>query len=91
MNPIHSSLTLLISQPIAKYGDVTNTSWIDPAWNVWSDQKTGAAVGYIPQNGFAVTFGNPLCEPKQIPDVVSAYLHFLSRQEAEVCLVLRRR
>jgi len=65
-------------QLIAKYGDATNTSWIDPAWSVWRDPTTGAAVGYIPQNGFAVTFGNPLCEPKQIPAVVGAYLNFLS-------------
>ena len=81
MNLIHSSLIVLPSQLIAKYGDATNTSWIDPAWTVWRDHKTGAAVGYIPQNGFAVTFGNPLCEPKQIPDVVRAYLHFLSHEK----------
>jgi lysylphosphatidylglycerol synthetase-like protein (DUF2156 family) len=64
-------------QLIAKYGDATNTSWLDPAWTVWRDPKTGAAVGYIPHNGFGVTFGNPLCEPKQIPWVVKAYIRYL--------------
>ena len=64
-------------QLIAKYGDATNTSWVDPAWTVWRDAATGAAVGYIPSGRFAVVFGNPLCEPSQIPRVVSAFLSFL--------------
>lgn len=62
---------------IAKYGDATNTSWLDPAWKVWRHSRTGAAVGYIPQNGFGVTFGNPLCEPGQLNEVIKAYLHHL--------------
>lgn len=64
---------------IAKYGDATNTSWLDPAWTVWRHTETGAAVGYIPQNGFAATFGSPLCEKDQIPRVVKAYLKELDR------------
>ncbi|TFK49883.1 aspartyl-tRNA synthetase, cytoplasmic [Heliocybe sulcata] len=62
---------------IAKYGDATNTSWVDPAWTVWRHEVTGGAVGYIAAEGYAVSFGNPLCEPDQIPQVVRAYLHFL--------------
>ncbi|KAJ3486884.1 hypothetical protein NLI96_g3934 [Meripilus lineatus] len=62
---------------IAKYGDATNTSWTDPAWTVWRDTSTGAAVGYIPQGDYAVIFGNPLCDPKQIPRVVKAFLTHL--------------
>ncbi|KAI0737608.1 aspartyl-tRNA synthetase cytoplasmic [Daedaleopsis nitida] len=65
---------------IARYGDATNTSWTDPAWSVWRDRATGAAVGYIPQDGFAVTFGNPLCAPEQIPRVVKAYLAFVHEE-----------
>jgi lysylphosphatidylglycerol synthetase-like protein (DUF2156 family) len=53
---------------------------VDPAWNVWRDKQTGAAVGFIPSNGYAVTFGNPLCEHKQIPQVVNAYLHHLETE-----------
>ncbi|TFK46077.1 aspartyl-tRNA synthetase, cytoplasmic [Heliocybe sulcata] len=66
---------------IAKYGDGTNTSWTDPAWTVWRDEKTGAAVGYIPNSGFAIAFGNPLCEAKQIPQVVQAYLSSLQQSK----------
>ncbi|KAI0940651.1 hypothetical protein AcW1_003792 [Taiwanofungus camphoratus] len=65
---------------IAKCGDATNTSWIDPAWTVWRDAKTGGAVGYIPQGGFAVTFGNPLCELKQIRGVAEAFLAHVQQQ-----------
>ncbi|KAH9830768.1 aspartyl-tRNA synthetase, cytoplasmic [Rhodofomes roseus] len=62
---------------VAKYGDSTNTSWIDPSWTVWRDLRTGAAVGYIPQNGFAVAFGDPLCDQKQTPGVIERYLKFV--------------
>ncbi|TBU26483.1 aspartyl-tRNA synthetase, cytoplasmic [Dichomitus squalens] len=65
---------------IAKYGDATNTSWVDPSWTIWRDKATGAAVGYIPQNGFAVIFGNPLCEVDQIPRVAKAFLAFLQEE-----------
>jgi ergosteryl-3beta-O-L-aspartate synthase len=54
---------------------------VDPAWKVWRDENTGAAVGYVPVNGYAVTFGNPLCEVKQIPQVVNAYLKFLEHEK----------
>ena len=37
-------------------------------------------MGYIPQNGFAVTFGSPLCERDQIPRVAKAYLRELARR-----------
>ncbi|KAI0782115.1 aspartyl-tRNA synthetase, cytoplasmic [Abortiporus biennis] len=66
---------------IAKYGDATNTSWVDPAWTIWRDQTTGAAVGYIPEHGFAVIFGSPLCEPNQIPRVVRSFLAYLESIE----------
>ncbi|KAF8578496.1 aspartyl-tRNA synthetase, cytoplasmic [Ramaria rubella] len=66
---------------IAKYGDATNTSWVDPAWTVWRHPETGAAVAYIPGDGYAVTFGNPLCEPDQIPRVVRAYLAYVTEEK----------
>lgn len=70
----------LFVQLIARYGDATNTSWVDPAWTVWRDQATGAAVGYIASGHFAVIFGNPLCEPNQTPRVVRAFLSFLANE-----------
>ncbi|PCH43826.1 aspartyl-tRNA synthetase [Wolfiporia cocos MD-104 SS10] len=65
---------------IAKYGDSTSTSWIDPSWSVWRDRATGAAVGYIPQGDFAVAFGNPLCEHKQMMGVIRAFLQYVHEQ-----------
>jgi aspartyl-tRNA synthetase len=54
---------------------------VDPAWTVWRDQNSGAAVGYVPVNGYAITFGNPLCEKHQIPQVCGAYLRFLDHEK----------
>ncbi|EKM56863.1 uncharacterized protein PHACADRAFT_118899 [Phanerochaete carnosa HHB-10118-sp] len=69
---------------IARYGDATNTSWVDPAWTVWRDDATGAAIGYIQQGHFAVIFGKPLCEPNQIPRVVKAFLAFLRSPQMDL-------
>ena len=44
---------------------------------MWRDKATGGAVGYIPQDGFAVIFGNPLCSADQIPRVIKAFLAYL--------------
>ena len=65
------------------------------------DDATGSAVGYILSNGFAVNFGNTLCELKQISRVVWALFQYLSSdginlkpiwccvdKEIEKCLVV---
>ena len=48
---------------------------------MWRHSETGAAVAYIPEDGFAVTFGNPLCELDQIPRVVRAYLTHIKEEQ----------
>ncbi len=53
---------------------------MDPAWNIWRDKATAAAVGYIPQNSFAVIFGSPLCPAEQIPRVAKAFLAFVHEE-----------
>lgn len=70
-----------LSKLIAAYGDATNTSWLDPFWTVWRDPKTGAAVGYVQENKFAITFGNPLCDPKHMSRVVRSYLHYVQDEK----------
>ena len=42
-------------QLIAKYGDATNTSWVDPAWTIWRDKATGAVVSTFPLNNLPLT------------------------------------
>lgn len=42
--------------------------------------RTGAAVGYLAQNGFAVTFGDPLCDEKQMAGVIDRYLQFVHHE-----------
>lgn len=36
---------------IAKYGDSTSTAWTDAAYEVWRDEASGAAIGFVPGNG----------------------------------------
>lgn len=66
-------------QLIAKYGDATNTSWLDPAWEVWRHDLTGGAAGYIAESGYAVTFGNPLCAPDRLSQLIKAYIKHVKR------------
>jgi len=70
-----------LSKLVAAYGDSTNTIWLDPFWTVWRDQKTGAAVGYVQENKFAITFGNPLCDPRHMSQVVRSYLHYIQDEK----------
>lgn len=62
---------------IANYGDATNTSWLDERYTVWRDVTTGAAVGYAQESGYALIMGDPLCDPRQFPTVIRAFLRYL--------------
>ncbi|KAN0086902.1 hypothetical protein V8E54_000590 [Elaphomyces granulatus] len=65
---------------IANYGDATSTSWLDDRYRIWRDQTTGAAVSYIPINGFSIIPGEPLCDPSQFSYVIHQFLIWLRRQ-----------
>ncbi|KAI1482328.1 aspartyl-tRNA synthetase [Daldinia eschscholtzii] len=66
---------------IVNYGDATNTAWLDERYKVWRDTETGAAVGYAEENGYAMIMGNPLCDPRQYPIVISSFLKYLKKSE----------
>jgi hypothetical protein len=65
---------------IANYGDATNTSWMDERFQVWRDEKTGAAIAYVSTHDRAIVAGNPLCDTSQFEDVISAFLIWLRRE-----------
>ncbi|KAI2621193.1 aspartyl-tRNA synthetase [Hypoxylon sp. NC1633] len=70
-----------LDELIANYGDATNTSWLDDRYKVWRDPETGAAVGYAEENGYAMIMGNPLCDARQYPMVISSFLKHLKNSE----------
>lgn len=65
---------------IANYGDATNTSWMDQRYKIWRDEKTGAAISYVPTNDRAICAGNPLCDQRQFEDVITAFLQWLRHE-----------
>jgi nondiscriminating aspartyl-tRNA synthetase len=69
-----------IEQLIANYGDATNTSWLEPRTEIWRDDFTGAAVGFVPQDGFAITVGDPLCHPSQYLKTMTGYLKYIKKE-----------
>ncbi|KAI0204829.1 hypothetical protein F4808DRAFT_412287 [Astrocystis sublimbata] len=70
-----------LEELIVNYGDATNTSWLDDRYKVWRDTDTGAAIGYAEENGYALIMGNPLCDPRQYPVVIGAFLKYLKKSE----------
>ena len=66
---------------IANYGDASNTSWLEPRFEVYREPHTGAAVGFVPHQGFAITIGDPLCHESQYPKVMAAYLRFIKKEQ----------
>ena len=64
---------------IANYGDASNTSWLDDRYQIWRHESTGAAIGYVPMDHYAIVIGEPLCDKSQKPMVINAFLHWLKK------------
>lgn len=65
-----------IEKLIANYGDASNTSWLDDRFELWR-HPSGAAVGYVRQDKFAMMTGDPLCDPSQYKEVCAAFVKFV--------------
>ncbi|KAH8119712.1 hypothetical protein DFH11DRAFT_473 [Phellopilus nigrolimitatus] len=69
---------------IVKYGDSSNTTWVEEKFDVWRHPPTGAAVGYAfasdAGHDYCIIWGNPLCAPEQLPAVVDAFLTWVDQQ-----------
>ena len=66
---------------IANYGDASNTSWLEPKFEIWRDAGTGAAVGFVPHGqGFAITIGDPLCHQSQYAKVAGNYIRYIKKE-----------
>jgi nondiscriminating aspartyl-tRNA synthetase len=73
--PIVDGKMPALEKLIANYGDASNTSWLDERFEVWR-HSSGAAVGYVPQEKFAMVTGDPLCDKKQYKEVCTAFVKF---------------
>jgi aspartyl-tRNA synthetase len=69
-----------IEKLIANYGDATNTSWLEPRTEIWRDETTGAAVGFVPIDGYAITVGDPLCHSSQYVKTMTGYLRYIKKE-----------
>jgi nondiscriminating aspartyl-tRNA synthetase len=69
-----------VEKLIANYGDATNTSWLEPRTEIWRDDYTGAAVGFVPVDGYAITVGDPLCHQSQYMKTMTAYLKYIKKE-----------
>ena len=65
---------------IANYGDASNTSWLEPKFEIWRDANTGAAVGFVPHEGFAITIGDPLCHQSQYTKTMGGYIRYIKKE-----------
>jgi len=71
---------------IARYGDSSNTTWVEDKFEVWRHPTMGAAVGYAvsadddKKDTFCVIWGNPLCEEEKFPEVIHAFLDFVKQK-----------
>lgn len=53
---------------------------LDPNWEVWRDEKTGAATGFKQSEGYALCWGRPLCDDSQLKEVVENFLHYIKKE-----------
>jgi nondiscriminating aspartyl-tRNA synthetase len=82
-SPAYKGRLQPLEKLIANYGDAANTSWLDPRYRVWRHPMTGAAQGYVINNNYLISVGNPLCDKSQLPQVVSAYLNYLKEEHRD--------
>lgn len=76
MKPLRDGQMPPIEKLIANYGDASNTSWLDDRFQIWR-HASGAAVGYVKQDKFAMVTGDPLCDKSQYKDVCAAFVKFV--------------
>ncbi|KAF4447134.1 hypothetical protein F53441_9279 [Fusarium austroafricanum] len=75
--PHHADTPPPIEKLIANYGDATNTSWLDERFQIWR-HSTGAAIGWVQQNKFAMITGDPLCDRSQYSQVIRDFIHHVT-------------
>ncbi|KAG5943635.1 hypothetical protein E4U59_000186 [Claviceps monticola] len=73
MKPLRDGEMPPVEKLIANYGDASNTSWLDERFQIWR-HASGAAIGYVKQDKFAMVTGDPLCDASQYKEVCSAFL-----------------
>lgn len=64
---------------VASYGDAANTVLTDPGWEVWRDSVTGAGQGFKESEGYALCWGRPLCDDKQLRGVIERFVEHLKK------------
>lgn len=64
---------------IARYGDATNTSWLDDRFEIWRSKADCGAIGYVRQKKFVMITGNPLCDESQYSSMIDDFLQFVKR------------
>ena len=80
-NPQTNASLPSLEDLIAKYGDSSNTTWIEDKFQIWRHDPTGAAIGYAPSDhDYCIIWGNPLCERSQYPEVVDAFLRWMEEK-----------
>ena len=67
---------------IANYGDASNTSWLEPRTQIWRDEFTGAAVGWVPQDSFAIIVGDPLCHASQYVKTIAGFFRYIKKERS---------
>ncbi|KAF5693668.1 aspartyl-tRNA synthetase [Fusarium globosum] len=75
--PHHADSPPPIEKLIANYGDATNTSWLDDRFQIWR-HSTGAAVGWVQREKFAMITGDPLCDRSQYTQVIREFIHYIT-------------
>lgn len=65
---------------IANYGDASNTSWLEERTKFYRDAMTGACVGYVPQDNYAIIVGDPLCEESQYTKTIAGFLRYIKKE-----------
>jgi len=74
-------------EAVRRWGKTTSDALLDPSCHKFQIPSVKGFIGYRLQNGCAVVLGDPVCEEKDIPELVQAF-HLTSAQQSMPVLYL---
>ncbi len=69
---------------IKKWGNAASIALLDPSCKIFKADSIDGVIGYRDELNCAVVFGDPLCDPKDMPGLAQAFHDFCALQNKKV-------
>lgn len=78
--PAKSSSSLTLPEMIRRWGNSASITLLDPKCQIFSPPQIEGAIGYRPEAGCAIVYGDPVCAANELAPLTEAFHHFCREQ-----------